>query len=57
MPIHRGIEKDYDQLLNTIVNLGGDNDISPNEVKFLHADVLRKKITQNQNKHEQSRQK
>jgi hypothetical protein len=27
MPIHKGIENDYDQLLNTMVNMGGDNDI------------------------------
>jgi len=50
MPTNRGIENDYDQLLNTMVNLGGDDDIPPTEVKFLNADVLRKKITQYQNK-------
>jgi hypothetical protein len=32
MPINKGIENDYDQLLNTMVNLGEDNDIPPTEV-------------------------
>ena len=50
MPTNKGMENDYDQLLNTMVNLGGDIDIPPTEVKFLHADALRKKITQTQNK-------
>ena len=50
MPKNEGIDNDYDYLLNTMVNMGGDIDTPPTEVHFLSAEHLRKKITQQRNK-------
>jgi hypothetical protein len=42
MPKNEGIDNDYDYLLNTMVNMGGDIDTPPTEVHFLSAEHSRR---------------